>query len=108
MSSDESEIDDRTLESRLRVNVLPWRHQDIKQHMVLLDDQREKDAELYSKKGSKPAKRERGGGKESEREPCEGLPQALYHQEWLKKQTHPENLNMSTAKFKWHRLSAHK
>ncbi len=106
MSSDESEIDDRTLESRLRVNVLPWRREEIKQHMMLLDDQRENDAELYTKKGSKPAKRERGGGKDSERAPCEGLPKALYHQEWLKKQTHPESLNISTAKFKWYNVSA--
>lgn len=108
MSSDESEIDEQTLEERLRVNVLPWRRGGIKSHMILLDNQRTADADLYSKKGSKPMQRERGGGGRSTREPCEGWPKSIYDAEWLSSQTHPESLNISSKKFSWFRVTTKK
>ena len=108
MSSDESEVDEETMEEFLRVNVLPWRRGEVKPHMILLDNQRTEDADLYSKKGSKPLPRKRVGGKQSTREPCEGLPKSIYDAKWLSKQTHPENLNISSKKFTWFKITAKK
>ncbi len=51
MSSDESEVDEETMEEFLRVNVLPWRREAIKPHMILLDNQRTEDAICIRRKG---------------------------------------------------------
>ncbi|KAF8906074.1 hypothetical protein CPB84DRAFT_1844719 [Gymnopilus junonius] len=100
MSSDESEIDDRTATVIYRVKNMPWRRT-ISEEMDLIDKQRAT-AHIFSKKGSKPMPRMRGGG-ESRRDEVEELPKGIYNKDWLKKLplSSKDDFKFSPKKFQW-------
>jgi hypothetical protein len=81
MSSEDSEIEDR-INLVLRVRAMPWRRE-MGNELAYIDAQRVADKTIFGRQGMKPMKRIRGEGKDSKREPVEGLPSAFYNSTWL-------------------------
>ncbi|HEV7738570.1 MAG TPA: hypothetical protein VGO47_14515 [Chlamydiales bacterium] len=70
------------LETVYRVKILNWRH-NIENELSIIDRQRILDADIFSPRGSKPAKRLRSDGNPvSTRKPVKKLPRALYDDAW--------------------------
>jgi hypothetical protein len=98
MSSDESDIEERTNRPVYRVRVMLWRR-DLDNLMDAIDNARFKPGSGYSKKGSKPTPRIRddrrlawshdvhamaAGIKLSSRDPVYSLPRDYYNDRWFK------------------------
>jgi hypothetical protein len=81
MSSEDSEIEDQ-IDVVLRVHAMPWR-QEMSNELAYIDSQRVRDNNIFGRQGMRPMKRIRGQGRESTREPVQGLPLAFYNQTWL-------------------------
>lgn len=101
MSSDESEIDEHTGREILHVSQMTWRRK-VDREMDLVDRQRMTDMELFSKKGAKPATRVRDG-KETRRNPVEGLSKAFYEKTWLaaKSEAFLKKFSIAKKQVKW-------
>jgi hypothetical protein len=85
MSSDERSPEDGTA-GKLRVKNMPWRR-NVFNLLEAVDGERLIDAELYSKRGSRPLPRVRKNFyPSSRRDPVCGLQESLYDDEWLGQQ----------------------
>jgi hypothetical protein len=94
MSSDDSDIDDRTQTEILHVRKLPWRRS-LDKELDIIDSQRRDDQELFTKKGSKPVTRLRHMKELTSRRnaPTE-KPKNIFEKSWLKKQQDQDKLEL--------------
>jgi len=103
MSSEESDIDMQTGMEVYYTRRMPWRR-GVNREMKLIDDQRFKDKQVYTRKGTKPATRVRNGAKgDTRRFTPKGLPKSFYDKEWLtaQRKTDRRDLHISEEKFNW-------
>jgi len=103
MSSEESDIDERSGMEVYYVKEMIWR-KNIDREMNLIDKERTKEKRLYSKKGAKPMSRIRNGTKGHTRRPGpKGLPKKLYAKNWLEglSKADVRDLEISDEKFPW-------
>jgi hypothetical protein len=100
MSSDDTEIEGYQVVYRVKTR--PWRHPDISLCMESIDEQRI-GVLSFSRQGSKPAKRIRGGTLISTRPHVDGLPEAFYDPQWMKQPANGICLQVSTKPFQWMR-----
>lgn len=102
MSSEESGEEEIATDI-FHVKRLPWRR-DMGKQLALIDKQRLKDKEVYSRRGAKPGIRFRDKVITSQREPKIGMPKACYNKEWLKDQTPTcrRSLEISDKKLEWY------
>ena len=81
MSSEDSEGEDT--EPIFCTHILPWR-KDITKELNIIDQQRQRDSDVFSPRGAKAAKRIRSDNfSKSERKAVKGLPRPFYDQSWL-------------------------
>jgi hypothetical protein len=103
MSSDETEYEG--LEVVYRVNVLPWRRPEVTGYLGIIDNERKfRDQTIYSRAGSKPAKRIRADDHpKSNRKAAQGLPSTLYNRDWFDDLPRHKRaaLNVSREQFQW-------
>lgn len=102
MSSEESDLEN-DIETVLRVKNMAWRRA-IERELDIVDRQRLADDDIFAPQGSKPMKRVRAAGNPtSSRAQVDGLPKALYNEQWLMGLTkvQVEKLSISDKKFKW-------
>jgi hypothetical protein len=70
------------METVFRVKILAWRHR-IDDVLSIIDRERLIDTDIFSRRGSVPAKRIRSEfNPVANRKPVKGLPRALYDDEW--------------------------
>jgi hypothetical protein len=103
MSSEESETDMQTGLEVYHTKKMPWRR-DVRREMGMIDGQRMKDKQVFSKRGAKPVVRIQNGTKGDTRRPAPaGLPKSFYQKEWLKAQSSADRrrLNISGEKIQW-------
>lgn len=108
MSSDDTEVED--YETIYRIRILPWRNPDVDGCMDLVDGERKIPSQaIYAAAGSKPIVRVRDGNQAvSDRAVLQGLPEALYNEEWICQEYHEDDwqevLSVSQGQFNWLRL----
>jgi hypothetical protein len=103
MSSEESDVDERTAMEVYYVKEMIWR-KNVDHEMSLIDKERIKEKSLYSKKGAKPMSRVRSGNKGHTRRPApKGRPKKLYEKNWLEGLSERafRDLEISDEKFRW-------
>lgn len=103
MSSEESDIDMRTGMEVYYAKAMTWR-KNVDREMRLIDGQRLKDKQLYSRKGANPVQRIRNNTKgETRRQAARGLPKSFYDKKWLTAQSQASHrdLDISKKKFQW-------
>ncbi|KAG2046086.1 hypothetical protein BDR06DRAFT_1039201 [Suillus hirtellus] len=96
MSSEESDVENQ-IETVLCVKNMVWRHT-IERELDIVDNQRLMDNDIFAPQGSKPMKWIRAtGNPTTSRAEVDGLPKALYNDEWLAGLTkcQVERLNLS-------------
>lgn len=100
-SSDETEIDETTLETVYRVKVMFWRR-DLSKYLKMIDAQRD-DPNCFSTKGSKGVRRLPARDM-TRRQPVKELPRMLYDDDWFNQiDTERRSLHMRVSKkeFEW-------
>jgi hypothetical protein len=103
MSSEESDIDARTGMEFYYVKEMTWRR-DVQYEMTVIDNERHKEKQLFTKKGAKPMSRIRNGAKGGTRRSApKGLSKTLYFKDWLAELSAAgqRSLEISDDKFKW-------
>ena len=110
MSSDDSDVEG--LDEVFRVNTLYWRRAEATAYMDILDNERKaRNQSVYSKSGSKPARRIRSENpKVSDRWAVTGLPIALYNRTWFDglKTMERRALQVDSTPLKWITLTTAK
>jgi hypothetical protein len=106
MSSEESDVEN-DIETVLHVKNMTWRRA-IERELDIIDHQRMVDDDIFAPQGLKPMKWIRSSGNpKTSRTEMDGLPKALYNEEWLagltKRQI--ERLSISDEKFDWLRVA---
>jgi hypothetical protein len=102
MSSEESDLEN-DIETVLRIKNMAWRHA-IDRELDIMDRQRLVDDDIFAPQGSKPMKRVCAArNPTSSRVQVDGLPKALYNEQWLMGLTkvQVEKLSILDKKFKW-------
>lgn len=105
MSSEESEVEERSGRAVYYVKKLPWRKADATKHVRFIDRQRDTANGMYTRQGNQPVPRITAGdrGGLSRRPAPPGRPRTLYEEEWLQKQLPSDivELQVSNEKFVW-------
>ncbi|KAG1720459.1 uncharacterized protein EDB91DRAFT_1088835 [Suillus paluster] len=106
MSSEESNVEN-DIETVLRVKNMTWCRA-IKWELDIIDHQRIMDDDIFAPQGSKPMKWICSArNPTTSRKEGDGLPKALYNEEWLAGLTkcQVEGLSISDGRFKWMRVA---
>jgi hypothetical protein len=106
MSSEESDVEN-DIKTVLRVKNITW-HCEIEQELDIIDHQRIMDDDIFAPQGSKPMKWIRSAGNPmTSRTEVDGLPKALYNEEWLTGLTkhQVERISMSDETFRWMKVA---